>query len=150
MVLAEPIQGIGHQITQHFWTAIVEDKCVPVRVEALTWISVFIQGRAVEVAQAVRIGGEMPRHPVGDHAQATRVCRINKRLKFLRGAVADGWRIQTNWLIPPRTVERMLTHRHDLDVGKSHVVGVIDQFFRKFTVGHETFAVLVTYTLPRA
>ena len=45
----------------------------PVAVLALARIGVLVEGRAVELPQAVAVAGEMGRHPVEDHADAVLV-----------------------------------------------------------------------------
>ena len=53
--------------------AVVEDRAVPIRMEALARIGVLVEVRAVEVCQAVLVGREMRRHPVEDDADAAPV-----------------------------------------------------------------------------
>ena len=55
---------------------------------ALARIGVLVERRAVELAQAVVVVGEVGRHPVDDHADVVLVEQVDKVHEVLRRAVA--------------------------------------------------------------
>ena len=68
---------------------------------AFARVGMLVKRRAVELRQAVLIGGEMPHHPVEYHADARRVGGLNQMLQLLRRAEAAGGRIKAGGLIAP-------------------------------------------------
>ena len=69
-VAVEPEQRVGDQEVRHLDAAVVVDQRAPVEMAALHRIGVLVERGAVEVGEPVRIVGEMPRHPVEQHAEA--------------------------------------------------------------------------------
>ncbi len=105
--------------------------------------------RAVEIAQAVRIVGEVGGHPVEDHAVAVPVQGIDEVGEVVgraeprrRGEVADR-------LVAPAPVERMFGDRHQLDVGEVRVLEVRDKLVGQLAIVEERTAV-VAASFPRA
>ena len=84
----------------------------------------LVQMRAVEIAQAMLVGGEVRRHPVEDHADAVLVQLVDEVHEVLRRAVAAGRGEISGRLIAPRAVERMLHHRHEFDVREAHLLHI--------------------------
>ena len=116
VVAVEPAHRARHQERAHLVAAVVEDRRVPVGVVALPRIGVLVQVRAVELVQAVGVGGEVRRHPVEDHADAALVELVDHRHQVGRRAVARRRREVAGGLVPPRSVERVLHDREELDV----------------------------------
>ena len=131
----QPVQRIADQEITHLGAAQVVNQGVPVVVEAFTRIGVFVQRRAVEIAQAVRVGWKVRRHPVEQHADASRMAAGHKARKAVGIAESRRRRIQADRLVAPGAVERMLADRQQFDVGKAHVQHIGHQHLRHFVPG---------------
>src|SRR5690606_35912232 len=105
----------------------VVDQGVPVRVKALARIGMLVERRAVKVAQPVRIGREVSGHPVQYDAQAGAMAAVDKVGEIGGSAITGCGRELSQGLITPRSAERMLHNRHELQMRKPHLAGVIDQ-----------------------
>ncbi len=68
MVVVEPVERIGGEDVRHFLAAEIEDRGVPVRMEALARIKMLVERGAIKISEAVLVGREMRGHPVKDHA----------------------------------------------------------------------------------
>ena len=73
VVLVEPEQGVGDEEVADLVAAVVEDQRAPVAMLAAAGIGMLVQGRAVELPQAVAVAGEVGGHPVEDHADVVLV-----------------------------------------------------------------------------
>jgi hypothetical protein len=102
--------------------------------EALARVGVFEQVGAVELRQAMGIGGEVRRHPIEDHADAGLVQRVDEGLEVVRRAVARARCEIPGGLVAPRAVERMLHERQQFNVGETHAHCVLSQLLRRLTV----------------
>ncbi|MEZ5364828.1 MAG: hypothetical protein R2748_21445 [Bryobacterales bacterium] len=124
VVAVQPKQRVANQKVRNLAPPVVEHHRVPMRVATLPRVGVFIQVRAVEVDQPVRVVREVRRHPVHQHAHARPVQRVDQVHQLLRRAEARGRRIVSNCLVPPRAVEGVLGDRHQLHVGETHLLAV--------------------------
>ena len=86
----QPIEGVADQKVAHLGAAEVVDQRVPVLVKTFFGVGVFVQMRAIEIGQAVRVAGEMRRHPIQNHTQSSRMGSVHKVLKIFRAAKARG------------------------------------------------------------
>ena len=77
-VAIEPEQRVGDQEVDDLGAPVVVDQRAPVLVAALQRIGVFIERRAVEVTEPVRVVGKMPRHPVEQHANTFAMTGIDE------------------------------------------------------------------------
>jgi len=68
---------------------------------ALQRIGVLVKCRAVEIAEAVRVVGKMPGHPIQQHAETFAMTGVDQRGKILRRAEPAGGRVQAGRLIAP-------------------------------------------------
>ena len=68
-VALQPEQRVRRQEVRHLDAAVVVDQRAPVEMAALHRVGVLVERGAVEMAEPVRIVGEMPRHPVEQHAR---------------------------------------------------------------------------------
>ena len=100
-VALQPEQRVRHQEIHHFGAAVIVDQRAPVEMAALQRIGVFVERGAVEMAEAMRIVGKMPGHPVEQHADAFAMAGIDQRGKILRRAEPAGRRVQAGRLIAP-------------------------------------------------
>ena len=133
--LVQPEERRGREERAHLVAAVIEDGTLPLGVEAQARVGVLVKVRAVELGQAMRILGEVRRHPVEDHADAVLVQHVHQVHEVLRRAVARRGREVAGGLVPPRAVERMLGDRHQLHVGEAQPVQVLRQRLRDAAIG---------------
>jgi len=101
VILIQPEQSAGHQKAAHLVAAIVEDEGLPVRMKALARIGVLEQMCAVKVSQPVRVGREVRRHPVQNHADPLLVQIVHQVHEILGCAVArSGGKISRGLVAP--------------------------------------------------
>ena len=98
-------------------------------------VGVFVQVRAVKVAQPVRVGREVRGHPVEQHANPGLVAARHKTRKTFRLAKTRRRRIEADGLITPRAVERVFAHWHQLQMGEAHVLRVGNELRGQFVPG---------------
>ncbi len=89
------------QEAAHLVAAVVEDEPIPVGMKALARIGVLVEVRAVEVGEAVLVGGEVRGHPVENDADAVLVQVVDQVHEVLRRAVAAGGREVAGGLVAP-------------------------------------------------
>ena len=124
VIFVEPEHRTRHQEAADFGAAIVEDVSLPVGMKSLARIGVLVEMRAVEIGEAVRVGREVRRNPVENDADAVLVQVVDQVHEVLRRAEARGGREVAGGLVSPGTVEGMLHHGQELDVGEAHLVDV--------------------------
>ena len=137
VVALEPGDGTRHEEGPDFVAAVVEDRAPPVGMVALTRIGVLVEVSAVEVHERVVVGREVRRHPVEDHPHATLVQTVDHRLEVVGRAVPVGRAEVPRRLVPPRSVERVLHHREQFDMGEAVGDGVVGQRVGQLRVGRE-------------
>ena len=149
VVLLQPEQGVGEQVVRHFPPPEVEDEGAPVAVLPLPRVRVLVEVGPVEGGEAVRVAGEVGRHPVEDHADPLPVAPVDE-FHELPGASEPGRGGEIpEHLVSPRPVERVLRHRHQLDVGVPHLPHVRHEIVRQLPVG-EVRTVRALLPLPGA
>ena len=121
VISLHPVQRVRDQEVLHLVAAVVEDLRAPVAVLAQARVGVFVQRRAVELGETMRVLRKMRGHPVEDHADAGLVALVDEGHEFLRRAVARSRRVVAHHLVAPRAIERMLGDAHELDVRVAHV-----------------------------
>src|SRR5262249_39752757 len=114
----------------------------PVQVAALLRIFMLIQRRPVETAEAMRIVGEVSRHPVHNDGETLAVACIDQGGEVGRAAEATGGREKSGRLIAPGSVEWMFADRQEFDMGEAHLACVGRQFLRRLAVAQPTAAML--------
>ena len=135
VVLVEPEQGVGDEEVADLVAAVVEDQRAPVAMLAAAGIGMLVQGRAVELPQAVAVAGEVGGNPVEDHADVVLVAEIDEIHQVVRRAVAAGGRIVAHGLIAPTGRQRVLAHRQQLEVRVVHLLAVIDELVGQLAIG---------------
>ncbi len=118
--LLGPVQGVGHQERLHLVAPVVEDVGAPLLVLTLAWVGVLVERRAVEPAQGPVVLGEVAGHPVEDHADARLVQPVDQVAQLVRATQARHRGEVVGDLVAPRRLERVLGHRHELDVREAH------------------------------
>ena len=139
MVFLQPVNQIAHQERLDLRPSQIEFICSPFLV-----IIYLVKLVAVESRQPVSISAEMSRNPVEDNAYPCLVQFVDEMLELLRRSVSACRCIVTCHLIAPRTVKRMLHHRHQFHVGVAHILKICRKLIRKFVV-----SIKVGITVPR-
>ncbi len=98
--------------------------------------------RAVKIRQPMLIGREVRWHPVQNHGDAALMQVVHQIHEILRRAIARGRCEIPGGLISPGTVERMLHHRQQFDVGKVHALSVVGEARRYLTIVQRAIAFL--------
>ena len=146
-IALQPEQRVRHQEIDHFGAAVIVDQRTPVEVTALQRVGVLVERGAVEMAETMRVVGEMPGHPVQQHAEPFAMTGVDQRGKILRRAEPAGRRVQAGRLIAPRAVERMFADGQELDMGEAEIAGIARKLFGEIAVGQP---LIVALAPPRA
>ena len=119
--LLEPVERVGVEEVAHLVAAEVEDVGAPLLVPAALRVGVLVERGAVEAGQRPLVGGEVAGHPVEDHADPGLVQPVDQALEAVGVAEARVGREVGRHVVAPRAAERVLHHRHELDVGEAEV-----------------------------
>ena len=87
----------------------------------------LVQGLAVEPGECERVLGKVPRDPVHDDADAGLVQAVDEVLEVVGGAEPARGRVVPRDLVAPRTAERVLGERQELDVRVAHLGEIVDE-----------------------
>ena len=123
----QPEEGAGDQEGLNLGAPEVVDQAVPIPVDALLGVGVFVEGGAIELCETVGVCGKMGRHPVEDHTDPRPMAGVHKPREPLGRAEAGARGELRQRLITPRAAERMLHDRQELQVGEAHVHPVGNQ-----------------------
>ena len=130
----EPKQGIGDQKVTDLMTSVIEDHGPPVGMLTLARVLVLVQCAAIEAVQAQGVFGEVGRDPIDDHTDGVLVAVVDEVHEVFGGAIAACGREIAGRLVPPRSTERMLGNRQEFQVGKSHLLAILDQLVGQFAI----------------
>ena len=119
--LLEPVDRVGVEEVAHLATPEVEDVGAPLLVPAALRVGVLVERRAVEAGQRPLVGGEVAGHPVEDDADAGLVQPVDEQAEAVGVAEAGVRGEVRRHVVAPRAAERVLHHRHQLDVGEAQV-----------------------------
>ncbi len=144
-----PEQAIGEEEIGDFGTRVIIHERVPVEMAALHRIGMFVNCRAVELTEPVRIVREMSGHPIENDGQAGAMAGVHQAGKVGRRAESAGGSEQAGWLVAPGSVEWMLADRQEFDVGEAQITRIGRQFICQFAVAQPPTAFLQPAT-PRA
>ena len=117
--LLEPVDGVGEEEVAHLAAAEVEDVRAPLLVPPALRVGVLVERRAVEAGQRPLVGREVAGHPVEDDADAGLVQPVDEEPEVVGVAEARVRREVRRHVVAPRAAERVLHHRHQLDVGEA-------------------------------
>src|ERR1700728_2995601 len=108
----------------------------------LSLVGMFVQGRAVEGRQPVRIVGEMARHPIEDDRESGAMTGVDQFEKIVRRAEPAGRSVKSRRLVAPRPVERMLRDGQKFDVREAEIGDVGRKLLRQLPVSKPAIAAL--------
>src|SRR5262249_52436041 len=86
VVAIEPEQGITEEEISDLGAAVVEDLGAPVAMFAQPGIGMLVEMRAIKVAKAVNVVGEVSGNPVEDHSIAMAVQGVDEVSEIVRRA----------------------------------------------------------------
>ena len=86
----------------------------------LAGIGVLVELGAVEHGEREPVGREMGRHPVEQHTDSIAVQHVDEVPEIVRAPEPGRGLEEAGDLIAPRTGERVLHDREELDVGEAH------------------------------
>ena len=96
---------------------------------------VLIQRCTVKFLQAVGIHGKMHWHKIQNNADVLLMAGIDKGGQLVRRAVAAGRRKKAGDLVAPAAVKRMLSQRHQLNMGEAVLLTVGGQQLGQLGIG---------------
>ncbi len=141
MELLEPVECVGDQEVPHLGAAVVEDQRPPIGVLAEPGVFVLVQRRAVEAPEREVVLGKVRRYPVEDDADPRLMAGIDEEAEVVRRPVARGGGVVSRHLVAPRSRERVLGDRQELDVGEAEPLHVLHHSRRDLAIGERTVLV---------
>src|SRR5204863_6092915 len=149
VILVEPEKRIPDKKIPHFIAAKIKNERAPVLLFTLARIHVFIEVRAIEFSQGVRILWKMRRHPIHDYADAGLMTFVDEVAKFVGRAEPAGGRVIICDLITPGTFKGMLRDWQQLDMRVAHLQHIWEQRFCELEITEMTIS-LLSFAPPRA
>ncbi len=134
MITVCPEHRTADEEVRHLVLTVVEGQGAPVRVARKTWIRILIETRPIELCKAPAVPWEVRRYPVEDDADAGLMHVVHEVHEVLRCAVAARRCVVAGHLIAPAGIERMLHHRHELDMRIALLLHIVRDLHRELTV----------------
>ena len=97
-------------------------------------VRIFIKMSPIKLCQGMRILGKMTWHPVENDTDTRLMTTIHKATEISQDAMSAGWSEIARRLITPRSIQRMLGNRHQLDMSETQRNHVSDQSSRQFLI----------------
>ena len=149
VIFVEPEERVADKKIAHFVAAKIENERAPILLLALARVHVLVKIGAVEFGERVGVLWKMRGHPIHDHADAGLMTFVDEMAEVVRRTEPAGGRVIICDLITPRTFERMLGDRQQLDVGVTHLQHVRQQCLGKFEITELAIS-LFSFATPRA
>ena len=121
---SQPEERARDQKVGHLGAPIVVNEGLPIRRRAAAGVGMLVEMRSVEERKAVRIGGEVPGHPIQDDAEIEFVRAVDEGAEVVRRAEAARGRKHSRRLIAPRGVVWVLGDRQHFHVREAKVAHV--------------------------
>ena len=134
MILFCPEKSIGDQEVLHFRSAVIVNQRAPVWMGSLSWIEMLVQACTVKSRKSESITWEVCRYPVENDTNVILMHRIHKIAEVIRRSVSCCRCIIARYLITPGFIERMLHHRHQLNMGVAELFHIRSQHRSDLTV----------------
>src|SRR5690242_3193965 len=134
MIFSQPVVRARQQEAADLVASEIEYVGTPFRMLALARIEMLIKRGAVETREAERVAREVRRHPVENHSDTALMQYIDQVFEIVRGAEARSRGEIATYLVSPRACERMLHHRHDLDVREPHIGDIVSELMGEFAI----------------
>ena len=134
MVHTEPEKRVRYQEGLYLRSSHVKASCSPsVMLHAVASL-IFVKRTSVEFEKTVTVLREMRRHPIENHSDTRFMEAVDEVHEILGISEPRGRGEISAYLISPRSVERMLHHRQELNVGISHFLDIRDKLIRDLPV----------------
>ena len=134
MIAVCPEHRTADEEVRHLVLPVVEGQGAPVRVAREPWIRILIEARSIELCKPPAVAREVRRYPVEDDADASLMHVIHEVHEVLRCTVAARRSVVAGPLIAPARIERMLHHRHELNMRIALLLHIIRHLHRELTV----------------
>ena len=134
MILFGPEKSIGDQEVLHFRSAVIVNQRAPVWMGSLSRVKMLVQTRSVKRRKSEGIAREVCRYPVENNTNVVLVHRIHKIAEVIRRSVSCCRCVIARYLITPGFIERMLHHRHQLNMGVAELFHIRSQHRSDLTV----------------
>ena len=134
MVLFCPEKRIGDQEVLYFRSAVIVNQRAPVWMGSLSRVKMLVQTRSVKCRKSEGIAREVCRYPVENNTNVVLMHRIHKIAEVIRRSVSCCRCVIARYLITPGFIERMLHHRHQLNMGVAELFHIRSQHRSDLTV----------------
>ena len=134
MIAVRPEHRTADEEVRHLILTVVEGQGAPVRVARETWIRILVEACTIELCKSPAVPREVRRYPVEDDADAGLMHVVHEVHEVLRCAVATRRCVVAGHLIPPARIERMLHHRHKLDMRIALLLHILRDLQRELAV----------------
>ena len=134
MILFCPEKSIGNQEVLYFRSAVIVNQRAPVWMGSLSRVKMLVQTRSIKRRKSEGIAREVCRYPVENNTNVVLVHRIHKIAEVIRRSVSCCRCVIACYLITPGFIERMLHHRHQLNMGVAELFHIRSQHRSDLTV----------------
>src|SRR6266481_5268836 len=135
VIFVEPEESVRNQVVLDFVAAVVVDERAPIGMRALARVGVFVEMRAVELREAMRVAREMRGSPIENDADSSLMAAIHKFHEYCGRAITAGGGEITERLVAPGAVKGVLHDGEQLDVGVAEIFHVGDELVTELAVG---------------
>ncbi len=130
----QPVHRVGDQEVPHLPAAVVEDQRAPVGVLAPARIRMLVELGAVEPGQRPGVLREVRGHPVDEDPDPGLMQPVDQVPEVVGVAESGRRRVIGGDLVAPGSAERVLGHRHELDVRETAIGYVANKLIGQLTV----------------
>ena len=134
MVFIQPEKRIADQEIFNLVAAVIENERAPVLMFPQAGIFMLEETASVIAGKAVGVLWKMSGHPIQNHSDSGLMAAIDKIPKLVGISKPARRGVVVHHLIPPRAVEGMLHHGHELNMGEAHFLYIGNQAVPEFTV----------------
>ena len=134
MVFIQPEKRIADQEIFNLVAAVIENERAPILMLSQTGIFMLEEAASVITGQAMGVLGKMSGHPIQNHADSGLMAAVHKIPKLVGISKPARRGVVVHHLITPGTVEGMLHHGHELNMGEAHFLYIGNQAVPEFTV----------------
>ena len=131
----QPEKRTAYEKVPDFVATVVVDECAPILVTPAAGIFMFIECRPIKFGEGEVVVGEMPRHPIENHADVVLMTQVDQISKIIRAAITAGGGVIAGSLVTPGFVQRVLGNREQLNMRKAGFQHVGHQLIGQLPIG---------------